>query len=78
MHIASLWVTDNIRGTGYGTKLITTIEQQAISRACHSAYVFTYDFQAHRLKWHLQFAYSNCFLQSFGLILHEHLRSYHQ
>ncbi|QDL11842.1 GNAT family N-acetyltransferase [Brasilonema octagenarum UFV-E1] len=46
LHIASLWVTDDIRGSGYGKKLITAIEEEAISRGCHSAYVFTYDFQA--------------------------------
>lgn len=46
LHIASFWVANNIRGSGYGKKLIAAMEMEAISRGCHGAYVFTYDFQA--------------------------------
>ena len=46
LHVDALWVTDSLRGRGYGAKLMTTAEQEAVARGCNSAFLDTFSFQA--------------------------------
>jgi GNAT superfamily N-acetyltransferase len=40
------WVSDEIRGKGYGSQLITKIEQEALKNGCRNAYLNSFSFQA--------------------------------
>ena len=46
LHIDSLWVSETIRGMGYGKKLISNVEEVAIKNACPFMTVFTMDWEA--------------------------------
>ncbi|WP_214742602.1 GNAT family N-acetyltransferase [Exiguobacterium sp. s48] len=46
MHIHFLWVDEQLRGEGYGTELMTRIEQCAIEHQCHLIQLDTFSFQA--------------------------------
>jgi len=46
LYIFNLWIQDDSRGKGYGSKLLVALETQAAARKCHSAIVDTYEFQA--------------------------------
>lgn len=46
LFISHLWLTEALRGRGYGTQLVEQAEQEAIQRGCHGAYLDTFDFQA--------------------------------
>ncbi len=46
LEIDYLWVDAKLRGRGYGTQLLQTMEQEARSSGCHSAVLDTYSFQA--------------------------------
>ena len=45
LNIGTLWITEKLRGQGYGRKLVKTAEQEAIKHGCFNAYLFTYSFQ---------------------------------
>ena len=45
LYIDVLWVTEEICGKGYGTRLLKAAEAEAGKRGCHSAYLYTYSFQ---------------------------------
>ena len=44
--IDTLWVSEELRGKGYGTKLMTRIENEAMSNGCTNAYLNSFSFQA--------------------------------
>ena len=46
LEIDCLWVSEVVRGQGYGTKLIQTAEKEAIARGCRHAFLDTFSFQA--------------------------------
>jgi len=39
-------VSDRVRGSSYGTRLMEHIEREAIARGCTDAYLDTFSFQA--------------------------------
>lgn len=45
LNIGTLWITDRLRGCGYGKALMETAEKEASKYGCFKAYVFTYSFQ---------------------------------
>jgi N-acetylglutamate synthase-like GNAT family acetyltransferase len=46
LYVASLWVSEQTRGNGFGTGLMNCIEQEAIKNGCLNAYLDTFSFQA--------------------------------
>lgn len=46
LNIRLLWVSDDLRGSGYGRKLVETAEKYAADRGCNGAVVDTFSFQA--------------------------------
>jgi GNAT superfamily N-acetyltransferase len=45
-HVDLLWVKDELRGRGYGRRLLTTVEDEARRRGARHAYLDTFSFQA--------------------------------
>jgi GNAT superfamily N-acetyltransferase len=46
LHISHLWLPENLRGKGYGRKLVVAAEREAVGRGCGSAHLDTFSFQA--------------------------------
>lgn len=46
LHVDTLWVSEEARGSGHGSRLLETIETEARKRGCSSAYLDTFSFQA--------------------------------
>ena len=44
--VGLLWVSEELRGRGYGFQLMTSIEQEAKSNGCTDAYLNSFSFQA--------------------------------
>jgi GNAT superfamily N-acetyltransferase len=49
LQVKLLWVASELRGKGYGAKLMTVAEEEARRRGCHHALLDTFDFQARGL-----------------------------
>jgi ribosomal protein S18 acetylase RimI-like enzyme len=49
LYVAFLWVDRQLRGHGYGSRLITAIEKHALARGCSGAFLGTFSFQARPL-----------------------------
>jgi GNAT superfamily N-acetyltransferase len=46
MFVELLWVAQEARGRGYGSRLLSQAEDQARQRGCHSVWLDTFSFQA--------------------------------
>ena len=46
LYLRSLWVHEQVRGEGWGSRLIELFEAEGIARGCRGAWVDTYGFQA--------------------------------
>lgn len=46
LHVDSLWVAPELRGTGQGARLLAEAERIACARGCEQARLDTFDFQA--------------------------------
>ena len=46
LHIDLLWVKDELRGCGYGGRLLAVVEDEARQRGAKNAYLDTFSFQA--------------------------------
>lgn len=46
LYISTLWVSEQVRGRGYGAQLMNHIEGEAIKAGCVHAYLDTFSFQA--------------------------------
>jgi GNAT superfamily N-acetyltransferase len=53
LHIGTLWISEELRGYGYGRSLLLAAELEAAGHSCFNAYVFTYSFQATEFYQHL-------------------------
>src|SRR5262245_21310768 len=46
LFVSQLWVAEEFRSQGYGTKLMEAAEREARTRGCHAAWVDTFSFLA--------------------------------
>ena len=46
LFVELLWLSEALRGTGLGTRLMMAAEAEAVQRGCIGAHLDTYDFQA--------------------------------
>ncbi len=46
LHVNVLWVSDHLRGQGYGAELLRSGERESIERGCNFAKLHTFQFQA--------------------------------
>lgn len=46
VHIDILWVDENFRENGYGSKLVKKVEDLAVEKGCRFIYLDTFSFQA--------------------------------
>jgi GNAT superfamily N-acetyltransferase len=46
LEISYLWVREDLRGKGYGTRLLAAIERQGLARSCRMALLNIFSFQA--------------------------------
>lgn len=55
LHISLFWISEELRGKGYGKTLMQLAEKEAVGRGCHQAHLDTFSFQA--LDFYLKSGY---------------------
>lgn len=55
LYVKYLWVTEELRGQGYGSRLLAAVEAEAIRTQCHGIFLETFDFQAY--SFYLRYGY---------------------
>ena len=60
LDIDLLFVSEELRGSGIGSKLLLAAEQEAIKRGCKYSFLYTYDFQGP--KFYPKFGYREVFV----------------
>ena len=48
LYLSTLWLEREVRGQGWGARLMAIFEGEGVARGCHGAWVDTYGFQAPR------------------------------
>ena len=61
LYVSILWVAEQARGQGLGSRLLTTAEEEALRRGCHHVHLDTMSFQA--LPFYQKHAY-----QTYGVL----------
>ncbi len=46
LHVGILWLEENVRRQGHGSRLLAAAEREALRRGCHHAHLDTMSFQA--------------------------------
>jgi GNAT superfamily N-acetyltransferase len=46
LHVEIMWVSDELRGQGWGARLLEAAEQEGCRRGCRGVYLNTFEFQA--------------------------------
>ncbi len=46
LHIGILWVSEDLRGKGYGRDMLASAEKEAVKRGAHAVFLDTMDWQA--------------------------------
>lgn len=46
LHVDVLWLREDVRGNGFGKRLLLAVEQEALKRRCRYAQLDTFSFQA--------------------------------
>jgi ribosomal protein S18 acetylase RimI-like enzyme len=46
LYVDVLWVSEGLRGRGYGRRLLLAAEEAAVEKGYHSVYLDTFDFQS--------------------------------
>jgi GNAT superfamily N-acetyltransferase len=46
LYVAKLWLPDELRGRGVGTRVMREVEEYARRHACHGIYLDTFEYQA--------------------------------
>jgi ribosomal protein S18 acetylase RimI-like enzyme len=49
LYVQWLWLAEEVRGTGWGERLLRAAETEAVTRGCHGAYIDTFNPAALRL-----------------------------
>jgi len=46
LYISHMWINENLRGKGHGSRVLLDAEGEAVKRSCHHVHLDTHDFQA--------------------------------
>lgn len=55
LNVEQMWIEESLRQQGYGAKLLSAAESEAVARGCSAAYLDTFSFQA--LGFYQKFGY---------------------